>query len=76
MIFAEPQGEMRIPFEIMKLQRELEELKWWQFIKKHKLNNQIFEMKVIGARIGFELAINDLEEMGMIKRIKSPSKGE
>ena len=58
---------MRIPMQIMEMERALKSLKWWQVIKKIKYNNALSNMRYEGAIIGFNQAIKDLKRLGKLK---------
>lgn len=59
-----------ILYSIMLQEEAIKKLKWWQFIKRYKANNKLFDMRILGAQIGFMEAMDDLEKAGIIKRIK------
>lgn len=59
-----------IPMNIYKMEKAIQDLPWYSFIKRWKLQAELAEMRSIGARIGFIKAMKDLEEIGLIKRVK------
>lgn len=65
-----PTHEMKIPLLIMEMERELQKLKWWQFLQRHNLNQRILYYRGIGWEIGISLALDDLEKAGKIIRKK------
>jgi len=50
------------------LQFKRNDCKWWQVIKKIKLNYQLNKYKDIIFGIGIETALTDLEKCGIIKQ--------
>jgi len=52
------------------MEKEIKSTKWYQFVRRSRLKRQLLEMRCEGARIGFETAIAELEQCGMLKRIK------
>lgn len=59
---------MSVPMNIWGMERAIRELPWYAFIKRWKMQDELAEMRAIGARIGFYKAIKDLEDIGMITR--------
>jgi hypothetical protein len=58
--------------EINTRKKELNQLKWWQFIKRKILNSEITEIRYVLFNIGLIKGMEDLEKMGILK--KYPSK--
>ena len=67
MTMGQPTGIMNIPYKIMEMERAIKTIPWWNLVKKYKYQSELSEMRCIGARIGFEQALNDLAEAGIIK---------
>ena len=61
-----PSGVDRIPHQILEMRRAIDNLLWWQVIKKIKYKSRLREMRCIGASIGFNQAIKELEDAGII----------
>jgi len=56
--------------EISKKEKEINQLKWFRIIKKIRLKSEINEIRYYLANIGLVKGLENLEEMGILKRIK------
>ena len=59
----------KITLQIMDLERIIKDLKWWQIFKRMELDNKLIDLRMAGWNIGMEMAIKDLEKMGLINKI-------
>jgi len=50
-----------------KYEAMIKETKWYQFIRRSRLKKELFKARIQGANLGFQLALKDLADCGIIK---------
>ena len=71
MVGAMPEDkDFRITWEIMEMERQIGKLPWWMFIKRWKAKQTLGALRVLAFMHGFNRAMEDLEKVGIVKRVK------
>lgn len=52
------------------LEKKIEATKWFEILKRKKLKQQLLDARQEGFSIGMEMAIKDLVECGILKKVK------
>lgn len=53
---------------IATLEGEIKDTPWWRFIRLIELKRKLEEARSFAFSHGMQMALNDLEEMGILKR--------
>lgn len=62
--------EYKIASAIRQLEKSIEMTRWWEFFKRRKLENDLFEMRCEAFEMGIELALRDLGEVGILVNVE------
>lgn len=70
MVGAMPEDKsFALTWQIMEMERQIGKLNWWNFIKRYKMKQKLAGIRILAFRVGFELAMEELEKMGIVKKI-------
>lgn len=61
---------LKITQSIWELEYLIKDTKWWQFSRRIKYKNELINLKGLAFQVGFEIAIRDLEKIGILQKIQ------
>lgn len=61
---------MEIPMAIWELEKAIDVLPWYSFIKRSRLKHMLSDTRVEAFGIGMRIAFEELEKAGILQRVK------
>lgn len=58
---------IKVPMKIWDMERAINQLPWYCFLKRWKMKEQLAEMRAQAAMAGFTVAIKELKDMGVLE---------
>lgn len=62
--------DFALTWQIMEIERHIGKLNWWNFIERYKAKQTLAEVRMLAIQAGLARAMEDLEEIGIVKKIK------